>query len=246
MRSFPIKPNVCAAAYVLVYACVNVTVFQLPFRETNPMLTFNTAFAFKSPYIAHPYWPEMFQVIEITKKSGLNRAKSEANRRKALEEYLRSVSMTLTEYEALEARSKQPFHFNPDGYVIIPADKILSFLVAANASARSAYRACPPEQVRSRFVATDFLTTKIQPDGIWRRFSTVSLGTGARASNQRGLRENPYIENFTAEGTISFDETAVKPDTLRNLLEWAGSDVGIGASRKMGKGRFDLTRYEQA
>ena len=41
-------------------------------------------------YIAEPYWPEMYEYINITKESGMNRARSAANRRKALEEHLRA------------------------------------------------------------------------------------------------------------------------------------------------------------
>ena len=48
------------------------------------MITVDIALTFTTPYVAHPYWPEMYELIEITKKSGMNRAKSDANRRKAL------------------------------------------------------------------------------------------------------------------------------------------------------------------
>jgi hypothetical protein len=208
------------------------------------MLTLHLTLAFVTPYVGHPYWPEMYEVIEITKKSGLNRAKSDANRRKSLEEYLRANGMTLADFERLEQLSRRPFHTAPDGEIIIPADRILSFLVAANSEARAANRASPPEQVRSRITATDFHTGKYQPDGVWKRFATVNLGTGARASNQRGLRENAYIEGFEATGALRFDEQTVDPKTLIRLIEWAGEFVGIGASRKMGKGRFRLARAE--
>jgi hypothetical protein len=208
------------------------------------MLTLDLTLAFTTPYVGHPYWPEMYEVIEITKKSGLNRAKSDANRRKSLEEYLRANGMTLADFERLEQLSRRPFHTAPDGEIVIPADRILSFLVAANSEARAANRAAPPEQVRSRITATDFYTGKYQPNGVWKRFATVNLGTGARASNQRGLRENAYIEGFEATGSLRFDEQTVDPKTLIRLIEWAGEFVGIGASRKMGKGRFRLARAE--
>jgi hypothetical protein len=208
------------------------------------MLTLDLTLAFVTPYVGHPYWPEMYEVIEITKKSGLNRAKSDANRRKALEEYLRANGMTLADFEQLDELSRRPFHTALDGEIIIPADRILSFLVAANSEARAAQRASPPEQVRARIAATDFRTGKYQPDGVWKRFATVNLGSGARASNQRGLRENAYIEDFEATGALRFDEQTVDPKALIRLIEWAGEFVGIGASRKMGKGRFRLARAE--
>jgi hypothetical protein len=208
------------------------------------MLTLDLTLAFVTPYVGHPYWTEVNEVIEITKKSGMNRAKSDANRRKSLEEYLRANNMTLADFERLDQLSRRPFHFAPDGEIIIPADRILSFLVAANSEARAANRATPPEQVRSRIAATDFHTGKYQADGVWKRFAQVNLGNGAKASNQRGLRENPYIADFEATGALRFDEQTVDPKTLIRLIEWAGEFVGIGASRKMGKGRFRLARAE--
>lgn len=207
------------------------------------MITVDISLAFTTPYVAHPYWPEMYEVIEITKKSGMNRAKSDANRRKALEEYLRANDLTLGDYERLVEASKRPFHTDADGGIIIPRESVMAFLVAANDEARAAFRACPPEQVWSRIIASNFSTGRSRPDGIWRRFATVTLGTGAKASNQRGLRENAYIENFTARGTLSFDEQTVDPEALRNLISWGGQFVGIGASRKMGRGRFGLAAF---
>jgi hypothetical protein len=186
----------------------------------------------------------MYQVIEITKKSGMNRAKSDANRRKSLEEYLRANGMVLTDFERLEALSKRPFHFDKGGQIIIPPESLMAFLVSCNAQARAAFKACDPDQVWARIAATPLTTGKTKPDGVWSRFATVNLGTGAKASNQRGLRENAYISDFTASGQITFDEETVDPPTLKNLIGWGGQFVGIGASRKMGKGRFQLARFD--
>lgn len=210
------------------------------------MLTYELALRFVSPFVAHPYWPEMYEMIEITKKSGMNRAKSDANRRKALEEYLRANQMTLADFDRLKAASERPFHTDAAGGIIIPRDSVMAFLVAANDEARAAFRACPPDQVWTRMDASPLATGKSAPDGIWRRFATVTLGTGAKASNQRGLRENAYIEHFTATGTLRFDEQTVDPAALENLIRWGGQFVGIGASRKMGRGRFELARFAAA
>jgi hypothetical protein len=199
---------------------------------------------FTGQYIGNPYWPEMFRMIQISKESGMNRAKSQANRRKALEEHLRMKGLTLADYEKLEEASKKPFHTVGD-QIVIPAERLLSFLVATCDEARSAQRPCAKEQVRSRFIASDFLTGKTDPDGVWSRFATVTAGTGNKLSNQRGLREDFFIEKFTAAGTLSFDPEFIDPKTLRNAVLWGGQFVGIGASRKMGKGRFELDVFEE-
>ena len=200
---------------------------------------------FPKGYIADPYWPALNKLIDIQKKSGMNRAKSDANRRKALEEYLKREEMTLADYEKLEAESEQPFYFDKYGNIIIPELHVFGFLVNTCHVARAATRPCEPEQVRSRFVCSPWLTDKRKADDVWERFVTVSAGTGAKLSNQRGFRRSAYIADFTAVGAIKFDSQYVEPKTLRNALEYGGSDVGIGASRKMGWGRFDLVSFEE-
>jgi hypothetical protein len=206
------------------------------------VLTANCTFRFDRGYVADPYWPERSRLIDIQKESGLNRARSDANRRKALEEYLKRKGMTLADYEELERRSNRPFYTN-GADIIIPSAQVLSFLVATCDQARSATRPCDPDQVRSRFAASDFHTGKKQADGIYERFATVTSGTGSKLSNQRGLRRSAFIEKFEAKGELTFDSGFVDPATLKNALEWGGLFVGIGASRKMGWGRFVLSEF---
>jgi hypothetical protein len=207
------------------------------------MIEASMTFSFQKGYIAEPFWPERAKLIDIQKGSGVNRARSDANRRKALEEYLGREGMTLRDYENLEKLASRPFYVNGSDEIIIPESQILSFLVATCDEARSAARPCDPGQVRSRFIASDFPTGKTKADGIWERFATVSSGTGAKLSNQRGLRKSSYIKEFETSGTLVFDEAFVDPSTLHNALVWGGGFVGIGAARKMGWGRFKVTAF---
>jgi len=209
------------------------------------MKTFSLTCRFDRGYIAEPYWPEMYQVIQITKLSGVSRAKSPANARKALEEYLRQNGMTLDDYESLKARSQRPFHTAPDGEIVLPPDQIAAFLVATTMQLRSASRPCDPQEVRVRIISTAWRTGKHEPDGIYRRFATVTSGTGAKLSNQRGLRESAYIEKFDAKGSLTIDEQFVRPETLQKAIEHGGAFVGVGAARKMGWGRFSLVEWNE-
>lgn len=196
----------------------------------------NIAMKFIEPgYIEHPYWPEMYRRIEIEKRSGVNRARTDANRRRALEAYLVEQGMTLDDYKALCAKSERPFHVNDEGFIYIPAEKVLSCLVNACDVAPSKLR-IPSIRVAVR--ATPFVTDKKGPDGVWERFAVVHLGSGAKASNQRGLRRNEYIKDFTATGSLDVEPDMVDPKAVTNLLAFAGRVVGIGASRKQGYGRF--------
>lgn len=212
-------------------------------QRKKTMLVCQVTIAGTAPYIGNHYWPEMYRLIEITKNSGMNRARTQANRRKALEEYLSLNGMTLEQFNNLEVKAKRPFFMEGD-MIAIPEERMLSFLVATCDTLRSAQRPCQPDQVRSRFECSHFITDKKEPDGIWSRFVTVTAGTGNKLSNQRGLREDPYIEHWTATGTIKFDPDFVKPDVLKNALILGGSNIGIGAARKMGRGRFALVRFD--
>lgn len=207
------------------------------------MLYFDLTATFTKGYIAEPYWPEMARLIDIQEQSGVNRARSAANRRKALEEYLRLNGMTVADYDALETLARRPFHTDADGAIIIPTMQVHAFLVAVCHQARSATRPCPPDQVRTLVDATEWATGKSAPDGVWERFVTVNAGTGAKLSNQRGLRRSSYIADFTATGRVGVDPQFVKPDVLRAAIAWGGQNVGIGAARKMGWGRFTLDAF---
>jgi hypothetical protein len=208
-------------------------------------------------YIGHPYWNEMEQLINITKESGMNRARSSANRRKALEEHLRRIEMSLEQYEQLEKNANRPFHLDEAGHIFIPKKNVDAMLVATCSTIRSAGRPCPPDMVRTVLRASSWRTNHSGTETLkWDRFAVVSSGTGAKLSNQRGFRSNAYVGNLppdpdlpvtskvTAIGTMDPNPDMVKPDVLRDALIYAGEWVGIGASRKMGWGRFELARWE--
>lgn len=223
-------------------------------RKEQPMIRYSVHL---KSYIAHPYWPEMERVINIQKESGMNRARSSANRRKALEEYLRSHEMTLADYEKLVERSKRAFHVDSNGLLYIPKRNVDAMLVATCDTMRAAGRPCVPDMVRTALRASSW-TTDVDPDGAlpWSRFAVVSSGTGARLSNQRGARCNLYMGDeppdpdlpatgkVIAHGTFDLNPEMVDPKTLYNALVYAGEWVGIGASRKMGWGRFEMLTWE--
>lgn len=211
-------------------------------------------------YIGQPYWPAMDRLVTIQKESGMNRARTTANRNASLQQYLENHKMTLAEYQALEEEANRPFYLetaiNGDRpHIVIPKIQVSGMLVAATSMIRPAGRPCPPEQVRTMLRATPWTTDCVEVAGTWERYVVVSSGTGAKLSNQRGMRRNQYIGRNPIEdtgtvahahGAIELDPDMVKPDVVEKLLVWAGQNVGIGASRKMGFGRFKLNHFELA
>jgi hypothetical protein len=200
--------------------------------------------AFEKGYIGHPYWPEMEKVINIQKESGVNRARTQQNRDRALRSWLDGHGMTLDDYQQLVRQSQEPFHRRNGATspIIIPEHHVYGCLTNAADRAPSSIRVCAPEQVRVLLTCSAWETDRTQPDGVWSRFAVVT-GAQGKLSNQRALRENPYIAEFTASGTVEFDPDTVDPERLRGFIEWAGREVGIGASRKMGWGRFTVTEW---
>lgn len=200
-------------------------------------------------YIGHPYWPERERVINIVKESGMSRARSTANRRSALEQYLKSAGMTLAQFEELQARADEPFYRDGE-WISVPEIHVTSMMVNTAMTIRAAGRAVAPEKLRSLVQVSAWRTDRRDADGIWERFAVVTSGTGAKLSNQRALRSNPYIgtppgqleggQAAKARGRLMMDPSMVKPSVMLDMLRYAGTDVGIGASRKMGWGRFDV------
>jgi hypothetical protein len=198
---------------------------------------------FEKGYIADPYWPEREKVINILKESGANRVRSQDRRAKALDDYLRAKSMTLEDLRQLEALAERPFYMNST-HIIIPAHQVHGCLAEAAALCSSSIRIARQEQIRTVLQSSDWETGKAEADGIWERFVVVKSGTGKTLTNQRALRANPYIEDFDATGTLT---TLMEKDGLRKLrdfIEWAGREIGMGASRKMGWGRFAVTAFD--
>jgi hypothetical protein len=191
-------------------------------------------------YIAAPYWPELEKLINIKKESGVSRARTQETRRRALDSYLKSAGLTHQDYDELERLAARPFYTSA-GHIIVPELQVISMIVATCDRIGSRQRPCPADIARTVINASPWHTSKTTADGTWERFAIVSSGTGAKLSNQRALRTDDYIEDAPADGTLTVDTTVVRPDILFKALEWAGTYVGIGASRKMGWGRFTLT-----
>ena len=56
------------------------------------------------------------------------------------------------------------------------------------------------------------------------------------------MRRNAYVGAFTGELIIEFNNALVDPKKVTDFISYAGRDVGIGASRKLGWGRFELVQ----
>lgn len=187
-------------------------------------------------YIAEPYTPERYRRIEIQKQSGMDRARSDAKRRQALEQHLRCLGMTLADWDALCKQSEIPFFTDAAGSIMIPADRMAALVANADDVAPAKLRIPNCRTLRW----SDFVTDKKLPDcKTWTRF-VIPKRNGVALSNQRGIRESKYIEDATATGTVEHDAELVRPDSITRLLEFAGREVGLGASRKVGWGRFTV------
>jgi hypothetical protein len=207
---------------------------------------------FGKGYIAHPFWVARSKLIDIQKGSGMNRVRSDSKRADSLKNYLQRIGMTMDEYHALEAEADRQFYqvrdldgvalpkHAPDE-IVIPAHQWNGALANACALATSGIRISKADQIRSILTVSDCYTSKVKADGVFERFVTVTSGTGAKLSNQRALRSNEYIANFRGDMTLTFSEDIVAADRVRKFWDFVGREIGVGAARKLGWGRFEVT-----
>lgn len=191
-------------------------------------------------YIAHPYWVERAEVIDIVKRSGTNRCRSEEKRQQTLRAYLEKEGLTMEDYQNLCELSERQWYRQDgtkDGVIVIPRHQLSGCLTQACQSAPSGSK-YKPDQLRSLVSVSDFVTEKTKCDGVFKRF--VKLET----SNQRSAQSNEFIKDFEAEGTVTIDPEVTDADSIKVLLQYAGKHIGVGASRKMGYGRFTVTQFE--
>ena len=199
---------------------------------------------FPERYIADPYHPEREELINIQKNSGMNRARSEQKREDALKEYLRRNGYTLEQYAELERLARRQFYTAPDGTIIISSHQFYGCLIESARNIAASQRPCDPNNLRHVLRVSDFRTEKTQADGTFKRLVMPKSGTGQPLSNQRALRMNDYIEAFESHGTLAFfPEDIRNADELPDFLTYAGQRIGVGASRKMGMGRFLVKTY---
>ena len=194
-------------------------------------------------YIAHPNWPETETVVNVLKKSGATRARSEDAATEKLHSYLARIGMTREEYEAAVILSKREWHRTADGFIFIPRHSLSGCLREA-AQRPPAGAKIARESVSWLARIGDFVTDRKDASGVWERFAQPKdPKSGKPLSNQRSLRRNEYIEGATATGVIQL-HNEVKVETLAMLLKHAGSMIGVGASRVMGYGRFLVEHCE--
>lgn len=212
-------------------------------------------FKFSRGYIAEPYWPAREKVINIQKISGMNRARAEDKRNKTLVDYLTSKDMTMDDYKQLVAKADVPFYRYEDvinnfgdnapndhelDEIVVPSHQIYGCLVNAAYSASKAMRMCDPGQLRVILKVPEVFTGKTKADDKWERFVVVKAGAGMKLSNQRSLRTSYWIKPDPMQMVVEFDDNVVSVKKVHDFIRYAGSETGIGASRKMGWGRFTV------
>jgi len=200
---------------------------------------------FEKGLVGDPYWPEQEKVINILKESGAKRVRSREKAEKALSDYLQQLDMKMEDFHKLERLAARPF-YTLDGTteIVISEHQLYGMLAQACQLATSAVRLTRAEQVRTLLTTTDWRTGKVEADGVWSRFVVVT-GAQGKLSNQRALRENAYIAGFDATGEMAFSEEMLEPEKVKRFLVFCGREVGVGASRKLGWGRFEVTGWEQ-
>jgi hypothetical protein len=194
-------------------------------------------------YIAHPFWDARNRVIEIEKKSGVNRQKSDEKRQSALKAECERQGCTLADYERLKIEAAEQWYRRIDRTIYIPRHQVAGAMVQTIGESPKALRGMfTKDNFRALVEIGDFETQLTERSGVFGRFVKLE------GSNQRSYQENEFIgrgidcrtnkevgESFEAVGAIICDERQVA--TVKSLLTAAVERIGIGAARKMGFGR---------
>jgi hypothetical protein len=176
-------------------------------------------------------------VIEIEKKSGMNRARSEDKRMAALKAECAKQGFTLEQYEQFKREAAEQW-YRKDGKIVIPRHQLAgAFVQAIGTSPKNLRGPFDKDNFRALIQIGDFETDRHFASGVFARFAKLE------ASNQRSYQENEYLgvyldqgEPFEARGVFGIPNRK-HVDTVRSLLEVVVGTTGIGASRKMGFGR---------
>ena len=210
--------------------------------------TATTILFFPEKFSSHPYWPEREELINIQKASGVNRARTEAKREQVLGEYLRRNGLTREEYQELERLAARQWYRSASDEIIIPAHQLYGCFIESARNISASQRPCDPDGLRHLLrISPEWRTGKKKADGVFKRLVMPKSGSGQPLSNQRGLRSNEYIEDFSVTGTLSwYMDDIHHADELPDFLGWAGQRIGVGACRKMGFGRFLVKAFDVA
>ena len=195
-------------------------------------------------YIAHPFWAARNQVIEIEKKSGVNRQKSDEKRLAALRAECSKQGMTYEDYLAAKVKASEQWYRFDDRRIYIPRHQIAGAIVQTIGESPKALRGMfNKDNFRALVQIGDFETELKEPAGVFSRFVKLE------GSNQRSFQENEYIgvyldkgTQFEARGTICVTD-AKQIKTVEALLRDAVGRVGVGAARKMGFGRGQVVSF---
>jgi len=197
-------------------------------------------------YIAHPYLPARNLCIEIEKKSGVNRQKSDEKRVAALKAECQRQGITYERYLELREEAAVQWYRRPkDNRIYIPRHQIAGAFVQVIGTAPKSLRGIfTKDNFRALVQISDFVTDRAEPTGVFARF--VKLET----SNQRSWQENEYIgryldngKPFEAEGVLSLADPK-QNQTAKALLAAVVENIGVGASRKMGFGRGRILAFK--
>jgi hypothetical protein len=184
-------------------------------------------------------------VIDIEKRSGCNRQKSEDKRIAAIRAECDKQGHKYEDYLRWIVEAREQWYKKPDGTIFIPRHHVAGALVQTIGGAPKALRGVfNKDNFRALVQIGDFATTKTAADGVFGRFVKLE------GSNQRSWQENEYIGEyidvggpFVASGAISIADPKHE-QTVHALLRSAVETVGIGAARKMGFGRGVIVSWD--
>lgn len=191
-------------------------------------------------YIAAPYWPEIEWLIKLEQKAGLHPKHGADKRKQLLQTYCHDNEIPPEKVEAARSLiANEKWYRDANGLIYIPRHHFSACLVQALGS-HPLKKEVGKDQLRTFVTVGDLAVKpeKVKADGVFARYIKNP------DSNLRRYQEDEYIANFVAVGHIHFNEEIINPDSLESLISFAGTWVGVGSARKMGRGKFTLEAFQ--
>ncbi len=194
-------------------------------------------------YIANPYWPEVEWLFQLEKAAKVHPRHGDDKRKLLIETHCKDKGIAIERVEEARRKIVEEKWYRvgnvPTGNIYIPHHQFAGCLVQSLQS--HALKSVINKDAFRSFVTVGHLfiePAKKKADGTYDRYVKNP------ETNLRRLQSDEYIANFVATGDIHFRDDVVEPEKLESLIKFAGEWVGVGAARKMGRGKYKLIGFD--
>jgi len=146
-------------------------------------------------------------------------------------------STNKTNNETPKEQAIRKIYADHEGNPVFPVDNLMSCVIDAGRFIKIGRRQL---STRDETIVTGFLSIEgsflpIRSKDGWR---VDSRGIVNQATKGRHICHRPIFDDWEFDFVLNIDETEVRADTVRELIDRAGKQIGLGVMRPSRKGRY--------